>query len=168
MVHGPLWIVWLYQLTYLLTYYSCPRFVCSSDQMIELSLWRQSSSTLFDISALAVDESTSLSFFSISHVSHYIAKRSLRPISSYNIRPQSRKLRRGNWSFTLPSLPLVVPVPSLVKEEGSAFVTSWVQFLPCSVVLRMISVGLWSGLCLSGGHLVCPFPEIYSTSVYEG
>ena len=39
---------------------------------------------------------------------------------------------------TLPSLPFAVPVPSLVKEEGTALVTSWVLFLPCSAVLRMI------------------------------
>ena len=29
----------------------------------------------------------------------------------------------------LPSLPVVVPVPSLVKEEGSAFILSWVHAL---------------------------------------
>ena len=55
----------------------------------------------------------------------------------------------------LPSLPFVVPVPSLVKEEGSAFILSWVQpckLLPCLWCLRLILGRLWVGLCRSGGH----------------
>ena len=67
----------------------------------------------------------------------------------------SRQLRHGNWSFTLPSLPVVVPVPSLVKEEGSAFILSWVQpckLLPCLWCLRLILGRLWVGLWRSVGH----------------
>ena len=59
------------------------------------------------------------------------------PLPVYHL-TYSRQLRHGNWSLALPSLPFVVPVPSLVKEEGSACVPSWVHFLPCFVVVRMI------------------------------
>src|ERR1043165_10174648 len=44
--------------------------------------WTLSPNTLLDISASAVDESTSPPFCSISFNSHHIAKRSLRPITS--------------------------------------------------------------------------------------
>ena len=45
-----------------------------------------------------------------------------------------------------------MPVPSLVKEEGSAFVPSWVQLLPCFVVLRMILGRLMGRVMGSGGR----------------